>query len=67
MTRLNNRHFYVPAENTKNQVHHKESSDDDHRDEVDPLPGIAHGIFYLKEKWKRRRIKRTAIDDTGIS
>lgn len=41
------RHVYVPAENTKNQVHHKEGADDDHRDEVDPLPGITHGIFYL--------------------
>ncbi len=40
-------YFYLPAEDTENKIHHKKGADDDHRDEVDPLPGITHGVLDL--------------------
>lgn len=57
------RHVYVPAENTENQVHHKEGSNDDHRDEVDPLPGITHSIFYLYIFKKKESKKKNMVKD----
>ena len=38
---------YEPAENTEDEIHDEESTQDHHGDEVDPLPRIAHGIFNL--------------------
>ena len=37
-----------PAEDTENQIHNEKGSDDDHRDEVNPLPRIAHRILNLE-------------------
>jgi hypothetical protein len=33
---------FLPAEDTENQVHDEEGAEDDHRDEVHKLPGVAH-------------------------
>ena len=37
-----------PAKYTENQIHDEEGADNNHRDEVDPLPRIAHRILNLQ-------------------
>lgn len=39
---------HSPAENTEDQVHDKEGTEDDHGHEVDELPGISLGIVDLQ-------------------
>lgn len=41
---------YLPTENTENEVHDEEGSNNHHRDEVNPLPGISHRVFDLWTK-----------------
>jgi hypothetical protein len=37
----------LPTQDTENKIHHEESSDDDHGDEVRPLPRAPHRVFNL--------------------
>ena len=37
-----------PTENTKNEVHDKEGSENNHRYEVRELPCVAHGVLDLR-------------------
>ena len=41
---------YSPAENTENEVHHEEGSEDDHGHKVDELPSIPLWVVDLEEK-----------------
>ena len=36
-----------PAEHTKNQIHDEKGTEDNHRDEVEELPGVTHGVLDL--------------------
>ena len=41
---------HSPAENTEDQVHDKEGTEDDHGDKVDELPGVPLGVVDLKHR-----------------
>ena len=40
--------IYLPGQNTKNKVHNKEGSENNHRHEIDKLPGIALRVVDLE-------------------
>ena len=40
----------LPTEDSKNQVKHKEWTDDDKRDEVQPIEHVPHGVVSLQSK-----------------
>ena len=50
---------HLPAEDTKNEVHHKECTKDDHGYKKDPLPAVTHGISNL---WRRKTRKLRVLE-----
>lgn len=40
--------FHLPGQHTENQIHHEESPEDDHRDEIYPLPRTSHRVLDLE-------------------
>ncbi len=55
-----------PAEDTENEVHDKEGTEDDHGDEVRELPLVPHGILDLcsRDGWGPREGGEKGEKDT---
>jgi hypothetical protein len=59
--------LFLPAEDAEDEVEHEEWSDDDERDEEDPVVGAPNGIVRLKERNRKKKIRKGSGRDSPNS